>query len=241
MKIWLSFYACFCVAMSTLASSPASAADRTGVVVELFTSQGCSSCPAADAFLAELAKRPDVVALAFHVDYWDHLGWKDPYAQAAYSKRQRRYVAALGARYVYTPQMVVDGRFQDVGSDRRRIDLLLYQAAAARRDVPAIDLRGAELKIGASAAPIADASIWVAYFTSSRANDVASGENHGRHMATTNVVRALLPLGPYDGKAATLAIDLAAAPKDCDGVAVLIQQAGPGRIFAAHAFDLPPR
>ena len=236
MKNWLSL----CVG-AFLTMSAASAADRSGVVIELFTSQGCSSCPAADTFLSELAKRPNVVALAFHVDYWDHLGWKDPYAQAAYSKRQRRYVAALGARYVYTPQMVVDGRFQDVGSDRRRIDLLLYQAAAARKDAPAIELRGDALTIGASAVPIADAAVWLAYYTSTRANDVPSGENHGRHMATTNVVRALQPLGPYDGKAATLSIDLATAPKDCDGVAVLIQQAGPGRIFAAHAFDLPAR
>ncbi len=239
MKHWLSLCVGAVLAMS--GASGAGAADRSGIVVELFTSQGCSSCPPADAFLSELAKRPNVVALAFHVDYWDHLGWKDPYAQAAFSKRQRRYVAALGARFVYTPQMIVDGRFQDVGSDRRRIDLLLYQAAAARQDAPSIELRGAELKIGASAAPPGDSAIWLVYFASTRANDVSRGENLGKHMATTNVVRAMQTLGPYDGKAATLALDLAAAPKDSDGIAILIQQAGPGRIFAAHAFDLPPR
>ncbi len=239
MKTWSSLCAVLLLAVSAV--QPVRAGERTGVVIELFTSQGCSSCPAADAFLSELAKRPDVVALAFHVDYWDHLGWKDPYAQAVFSKRQRRYVAALGARYVYTPQMVVDGRYQDVGSDRRRIDLLLYQAAAARKDAPTIDLRGGELSIGASAAVAVDAAIWLAYFSSTQTNEVPRGENHGRHMASTNVVRALQPLGPYDGKAATLVIDITSAPKDCDGVAVLIQRPGPGHIVAARSFDLPRR
>src|SRR5262245_26742443 len=95
----------------TFAGAPA-AADP--VLVELFTSQGCSSCPPADLYLGELAQRTDVVALAFHVDYWDYIGWRDKFAKPEYTKRQKDYVDALEVRMVYTPQMVVDGRFEAV-------------------------------------------------------------------------------------------------------------------------------
>lgn len=226
-----------------LAAGVAPAAERSGVVVELYTSQGCSSCPAADAYLSELAQRADVVALAFHVDYWDHLGWRDPYARHGNSKRQRNYVAALGARYVYTPQMVVDGSYQDVGSNRQRIEYLIAKAARQRAAGPMIGLAGRELSIGDM--PVAldggEVGIWVFYFARARQNDVASGENRGRTMRSTNVVRAVQSLGPYDGKARSMALDLANVPADCDGVAVLVQQAGPGRVIAARAFDLPTR
>src|SRR6059036_991639 len=101
------------------AAAPGRAADnRPPVVVELFTSEGCSSCPPADAFLGELAQRPDIVALAFHVDYWDYIGWKDPYASPLTTQRQHDYAAALHLHMVYTPQMVVDGRADVVGSER---------------------------------------------------------------------------------------------------------------------------
>src|SRR3546814_16619660 len=88
------------------------------VVVELFTSQGCSSCPPADALLVELAREPSILALSFHVDYWDYIGWEDPFAEAQYTERQRDYVDRLGLRYVYTPQMVIDGRHNAVGSNQ---------------------------------------------------------------------------------------------------------------------------
>jgi hypothetical protein len=92
------------------------------VVVELFTSQGCSSCPPADEYLGELAHRRDVIALAFHVDYWDYIGWKDPFASPDFTRRQRAYAGALGLRGLYTPQMIVDGRADAVGSDRARVE-----------------------------------------------------------------------------------------------------------------------
>jgi len=118
----------------SVAARGAEPAAVSPVVVELFTSQGCSSCPPADALLAELTGRPDVVALSFHVDYWDYIGWKDPYASPQYTARQQRYTQALNLRYVYTPQIVVDGRADVVGS--HRAEVLAAIETAAQRDRP---------------------------------------------------------------------------------------------------------
>src|SRR6516164_10851500 len=101
---------------------------ETPVVVELFTSQGCSSCPPADAYLGELAARKDVIPLAFHVDYWNYIGWADPFATKQMTQRQRDYQRALNQRYVYTPEMVVNGEAHEVGSDRHGIDRLIEAA-----------------------------------------------------------------------------------------------------------------
>src|SRR4051812_29577801 len=103
-------------------------AEERPVVVELFTSQGCNSCPPADAFLGELSRRPDVLALGLHVDYWDYIGWKDPFAQRAHTDRQRSYSRTLNQRFVYTPQMVIDGTLQGVGSETATINKLIDKA-----------------------------------------------------------------------------------------------------------------
>src|SRR6516165_3499017 len=110
--------------------APAEAVERP-VVVELFTSEGCSSCPPADALLAELATRSDLLALSFHVDYWDRLGWKDPFSSAMATRRQDRYARLLGLDAVYTPQVVVDGHWQTVGSDREAVAQAVAQARRA--------------------------------------------------------------------------------------------------------------
>src|SRR5437870_8060822 len=120
------------------------------IVVELFTSQGCSSCPPADALLAELARRPDVLALSFHVDYWDRLGWKDPFSSRAATERQNRYAKLLALPTVYTPQIVVDGKWQAVGSDRADVEHALDLARRDRLDVPvtlALDHGQAHIKL----------------------------------------------------------------------------------------------
>src|SRR5438309_7939527 len=118
-----------------LAVAPVQAGERP-IVVELFTSEGCSSCPPADALLAELAKRPDVLALSFHVDYWDRLGWKDPFSSRAATDRQNRYAKLLKLATVYTPQIVVDGRWEAVGSDRADVERALDRARRDRPEVP---------------------------------------------------------------------------------------------------------
>src|SRR5204863_9059983 len=110
-------------------------ADERPIVVELFTSEGCSSCPPADALLAELARRSDVLALSFHVDYWDRLGWKDPFSSRAATDRQNRYATLLALPTVYTPQIVVDGKWEAVGSDRADVERALE---LARRDHPEV-------------------------------------------------------------------------------------------------------
>ena len=101
---------------------PVAADTGSPVVVELYTSQGCSSCPPAEAFLGELAKRPNVIALEFHIDYWDYIGWKDPFASPDYTARQRAYSARMGERYVYTPQMLIQGQTHEVGSKRYLVE-----------------------------------------------------------------------------------------------------------------------
>src|SRR5512132_845189 len=116
-----------------LSQSPLAAQERL-TVVELFTSQGCSSCPAADAFLGELAKRPDVLALSEHIDYWDYLGWKDPFASRENTERQRAYARRLGSGYVYTPQMVVQGMGQIAGADREGV----LELVARAKDLPLV-------------------------------------------------------------------------------------------------------
>ena len=119
---------------------PAFAGSGKKVVIELLTSQGCSSCPPADAYLAELAKRDDIIALSFHVDYWNYIGWTDPFSSPDASTRQRADGRTMGKRYVYTPQVVVDGRAETVGSNRSNVNNLIRMAAAAQKIAIAIDV-----------------------------------------------------------------------------------------------------
>ena len=133
-------------AISVLLGSSASAAEPGPVLVELFTSQGCSSCPPADRLLAELAERADVVALSFHVPYWDRLGWPDGFATPAWSDRQRAYADILGTSGLYTPQMVVAGRLDVVGSDQRRV-LAAVDLARTRAPAAAIGFAGGEASL----------------------------------------------------------------------------------------------
>jgi len=203
-------------------------------VVELFTSQGCSSCPPADAFLGELTRRGDVIALAYHVDYWDNLGWKDPFASAGATERQRRYGRALGLSGIYTPQIVVDGVTDAIGSDRRAV----LAALAGRREGPEVRLTpsAGSLQIAVAAqkgAPAAEVTL-VAYAEEAETK-VKRGENAGRSLKEYSIVRGVYPLGRWTGDAATFTVDLATVAGDATAAAVLVQTAGPGEIVGAAA------
>lgn len=225
----------------------ASAEERSPVVVELFTSQGCNSCPPADAYLGELAARPDVLALSLHVDYWDYIGWKDPFAQRAYTERQRGYSRALNQRFVYTPQMVVDGALQGVGSEKATINKLIDKAHRIAASGPAIAVTAASgsgdrrvVHIGEGKAP-APAKVWLVFYDSKHETAVHAGENSGRRLANYNVVRTLTPIGTWTGSAADFPVDLDAIDADCDGAAVIVQAEETGPIIAAKRIDRTKR
>ncbi len=196
------------------------------VVVELYTSQGCSSCPPADAFLGELAMWPGVIALAFHVDYWDYIGWKDPFAQPAYTQRQKSYQRSFASRYVYTPQMVIDGRDHAVGSRRGEVEDKIAEARARKKAVTvgfdAVD--GGRVVIPAGPAPRGGADVWLVVYDEAHETEVARGENSGRTLKDFNVVRELQHLGYWTGEALTLPLALDdAAARGRSGCAVIVQ------------------
>lgn len=229
------------LALHGAGAQTATAGDSRPVVVELFTSQGCSSCPPADELLAELAKDPGVLALSFHVDYWDYIGWKDPFAAAQYTERQRDYAATLGLRYVYTPQMVIDGRHDVVGSKRREVTRAVEDASAT---VPAVEVTleaadGGRAVLSAGTPPSEEATVWLVTFDDGHDTPVARGENRGRALHNSNVVRELTALGAWSGTAKTFALDFAKAKAEGrGGCAVIVQQGRGGPIVGAAVYDL---
>lgn len=208
------------------------------VVVELFTSQGCSSCPPADALLTELAKdsslRGRVIPLAFHVDYWDRLGWRDPFSSADWSRRQYAYTGALRVSSAYTPQMVVNGAQQFVGSNRAALEQALV-AASNRKPSGSVSItasrHGAEARIQIAAKGAGD--VVVVVFDSSAPTAVARGENGGRTISNDHVARRLIRAGaaPVD-RLITVPIDPAWREP---GVAVFLQDPQTLAIGAAAA------
>jgi len=233
--------AALALALHGAGAQTATAGDSRPVVVELFTSQGCSSCPPADELLAELAKDPGVLALSFHVDYWDYIGWKDPFAAAQFTERQRDYAAKLGLRYVYTPQIVIDGRHDVVGSKRRQVTDAIEEAS---RSAPVVKVtleaeNGGRALLSAGAAPEGGATVWLVTFDDAHRTEVARGENGGRQLANFNVVRELRPLGTWTGEAETYPLDFATARENGHGgCAVLVQQGRGGPIIGAAMIDL---
>jgi hypothetical protein len=206
------------------------------VVVELFTSQGCSSCPPAEAFLADLAKRRDVIALEFHVNYWDYIGWKDPFAKREYTDRQRSYVRALGGRNLYTPQMVIAGQDHVVGSSRGQVNNVIKRYSGANPAAPKLQLskpaKGKlRVDIGAGAA---DGTYDILFITYDKPHhtEVARGENEGHKLVNANVVRSIKRVGQWRGAAMETEITVGPKPGN-GGCAVIIQKAGHGPIIAA--------
>jgi hypothetical protein len=211
----------------------AAAADGHPVVVELFTSQGCSSCPPADAMLGELAQMPGVIALALHVDYWDYIGWTDTFGHAAFTARQQDYARAAGERTVYTPQFIVGGVDPVVGADAMEVmDHLRRHAGGTTGVTLEIAREGGVLRIaGMTAAPaLRPMSVQVVRYLPAATVEIGMGENAGRQVDYANIVTSWEQVAQWGG-VEPLVMEWPIAGDE--PVVVIVQEPGPGRIVAA--------
>ncbi len=227
-------------AMRTAAAKPQGATEGPWAV-ELFTSQGCSSCPPADAYLGLLAKRPDIVALSYHVDYWDYIGWKDAFATRATTERQRSYARVLKQRYVYTPEMVVEGIGHDTGRERAGIERLLAEAQrrSTGRATPELSRTqggGLTVKLSAFQLEGMPADVTLAIYDRGHSTPVASGENQGRMIENFNVVRRLQVLSRWDGAGASWTVEDAGLQPGL-GAAVIVQHADHGPVIGCNKLE----
>lgn len=223
--------ALICTSMS--ASQTASAGEPRAVI-ELFTSQGCSSCPAADKLLGELAHDPTLLTMSLAVDYWDYLGWKDTLAIHGHTNRQRAYADTRGDREVYTPQVVVNGVVHVLGSDKAAIEKAIAQTrrAAAALALP-VTMTVADGKVTVNVPAAKDdhqiGEVWLCPISSKVPVAIGRGENHGKTLTYTNVVRRWVKLGDWSGKAEIFTLPVADLPdadysiKDIDQLAVIVQ------------------
>ncbi|MDR3471250.1 MAG: DUF1223 domain-containing protein [Devosia sp.] len=208
---------------------PALAAGTSPTVVELFTSQGCSSCPPANANLIALSRQPGVLALSFAVTYWDYLGWKDTFDRPEYTDRQTAYEPGLGEPGPYTPQMVVNGTTTTVGSSKAEIEGLVAKAKPLHG--PGIVLQSNSVTIEAGPSPKSGADVWLVRYDPKVVEvPVGRGENSGRTLPHTHVVHELQRLGAWNGVATTLSFS---NPGDGLVSAVLVQETNGGPILAA--------
>ena len=214
------------------AAFPAVAADaRHPLVIELFQSQGCSSCPPANANLFAWAARDDALALNFSVDYWDSLGWKDTFAKPAFTARQWAYAQALGHSEVYTPQTIVNGRADVTGADAAEL-LALVQRDDRGASGPELSIEPGRAAIGAGEAPPGGADVWlVRYDPATREVAVRRGENAGRLLPHAHIVVDLVLIGRWRGQPERFDLPAKTDPRLVD--AVLVQAAGAGPILAA--------
>ncbi|SMR71025.1 hypothetical protein SAMN04488030_0645 [Aliiroseovarius halocynthiae] len=222
------------------------AADRPVVVVELFTSQGCSSCPPADEFLGELAHQKDVLPLAMHVDYWDYIGWKDTFARPEHTKRQKAYAYGFGTKSIYTPQMVIGGVDQAVGSHVMKVMEILHRHQMAVGRVSLSTHDGADGRIvratNISNVPLPDVVIaQIVHFAPKATVAVKRGENAGRSITSTNIVTNIQAFGKWNGKGEIeFTLPNPVAPEG-QSAAILLQATRmgdyPGEIVAAIALD----
>jgi hypothetical protein len=220
------------------------------ILVELFTSEGCSSCPPADALLEKLDRDqpvngPQLIVLSEHVDYWDDIGWRDPYSSHELSERQSAYAAQFGQGSVYTPQMVVDGRYEFVGSDERRATQAIRDAAKAMKSAVSIsfslrDEKTITLHIEAGPLPPSgtarSANVFLAIADNSDKSQVGGGENAGRTLTHVAVLRNLNRIGAVDttaGFSRDMKIDLDARNQRNARIVVIVQEASAGRVWGA--------
>jgi len=228
---FLSLFAVTALCATDQGQAETSAPEKP-VVVELFTSQGCSSCPPADALLGELASLPNVVALAFHVDYWDDIGWRDRYEIPAAASRQVRYVDTLSLSSAFTPQVVIDGKSSYVGSDRHRI---LAALAQRQEDVPiGVEVSSSEVIVSLPERAAHNGyDLNAVAYLSEATTAVGRGENTGRTLTEYHIVRQFRRVATWDGKASVLRLPLASFPADATQVAVLLQRGNQGNIVGS--------
>lgn len=230
-------YACL-IAAALASHTVVSAENSRPAVIELYTSQGCSSCPPADTLLGELSRQPNVLALAFHVDYWNDLGWTDPYSLPDAVIRQSAYSKARGQASVYTPQVVVDGRDEYLGSDRGKIERAIGEV---RTGVPVtLDVADRNLVIALGGAQcLAPSDVLAVAFLRRAVSRIGRGENSGRTLEEFNIVRSIRKIGKWSGEAVTFRVPLSDIPRDATDFAVLVQLPGQAQIIGAATRGLP--
>ncbi len=226
-----------------LAALPARAGDRVPVLVELFTSEGCSSCPAADDLLARLVREQpvrgvEILALSEHVDYWDSLGWRDPYSSPVFTERQRVYAARLRRGGIYTPQAVVDGRAEVVGSDEAAARSAALDAAAQPHGTLSARRSGNALHLEAKLPPHSGAEVLLAAVEDPPAGRVARGENAGRTLTHVRVVRELRRVGRVEQGAWSGDVELG-APASRLRLVAFVQERSSGRVLASASWAPP--
>ncbi|MBS0422639.1 MAG: DUF1223 domain-containing protein [Proteobacteria bacterium] len=217
-----------------LVSTAVAHAGPRPAVVELFTSQGCSSCPPADAYVGQLSKRPDVIALAFHVTYWDDLGWRDRFALTEAVDRQNVYARNLRRSTVYTPQLIVDGLDDRAGTAAR---------LAASDGIPVaitVTASNLQVEVGTGSNPTAthippSGDVVLVSYLRHAVSAIGRGENAGRKLEEFNIVRSIRKLGVWSGGNAKFSVAVGSLPTDATDVAVLVQGVGQRAIVGAAA------
>jgi len=242
---WLTAFLSILVAATAVdPTQPAAVAQdqRSVSVIELFTSQGCSSCPTADALLRSYAQRPDIIALSLPVDYWDYLGWKDTLASPKFTSRQRAYADQRGDGRVYTPQVVVNGLVHVVGSRKSEIDSALAETTEKLKEdrvelAASHDGKTITIEVGAipSSSRMTGGTIWLAVVEPSVDVEIQRGENRGKTVNYVNVVRDLTAVGMWSHKPTTVDLQEAAVLQQAgQRCAVLLQEGTVGPIVAAR-------
>lgn len=231
-----SFIASIALGLLVL-TAPAARADSP-VVVELFTSQGCSACPPADALLTQLAGRDDVIALALHVDYWDYIGWADTFASGQFTRRQHAYARHAGQRMVYTPQMIVGGVERVVGYEPMDVAELIAQYRVV--DYP-VEVSLSRVEGGIVLRAVASMAleetgmvVQIVRYMPSEMVEIRRGENAGRTVEYSNIVTEWMRVGTWSGAEPyeLQLVDDSALP-----IAAIVQMAGPGQILGAARLD----
>ncbi len=221
------------LAIAIAAAAPFKTAAEDAVVVELFTSQGCSSCPPADKLLGEIANRDDIVALALHVDYWDYIGWKDDFADPSHTDRQRRYSRAAGLRTIFTPQLVIGGEDHVIGYKPMKLAEVINRHLSAPKPMT-LDVTRSGDQLSIVATPrgtlTGEYVVQIIRYVPEETVKIRRGENAGRTLTYHNVVTSISQVGSWNGSGAYSA---SGNVEGSDNIAVVVQGVGSGRVVAA--------